>query len=182
MDTKTIRTDLLARRRQLDDEFVREQSNLIADQLFETEEYKYSSVICIYINFNQEVMTDKIIEHGLQQGKRLAAPRIINNYMEFIYFSHVDEFTTGKYGIQEPTGEEIVIPNEHTLILMPGVAFDEDRHRIGYGGGFYDRYLQAHSNCSTIALAFDFQLIEHIDSEEFDIKPQKIITHRRTII
>ena len=64
---------------------------------------------------------------------------------------------------------------------MPGVAFDEERHRIGYGGGFYDRFLEAHPKLSRVALAFEFQVKKEVPYETFDICPEKIVTEKRVI-
>jgi len=105
--------------------------------------------------------------------------------MKFFYITSLEnDLEEGYYGIREPyekhaaneSGDE-----EKALMLMPGVAFDEERHRIGYGGGFYDRFLEAHPKLSRVALAFEFQVKESVPYEAFDICPEKIVTEKRVI-
>ena len=93
----------------------------------------------------------------------------------------MDELEPGYMGIMEPVSDEHEVP-DGGLMIMPGIAFDNERNRIGYGGGFYDRYLSEHMNdYYKTAICFDYQVVESIQADEFDIKPDKIITDRRVI-
>ncbi len=102
--------------------------------------------------------------------------------MEFYEITSDTEWNINEYGIKEPvSGENTkkLIPTSQTLCLMPGVAFDKNKHRIGYGGGYYDKYLSDKEKYITIALCFDFQIIDtEIPSNEFDISPQYIATEK----
>jgi 5-formyltetrahydrofolate cyclo-ligase len=101
--------------------------------------------------------------------------------MKFFYITSFEEdLEDGYFGIREPK-EIHPAKEENALLLMPGVAFDEARHRVGYGGGFYDRFLEAHPGMVTVALAFEFQVKEEVPFEEFDIRPSRIVTEKRVI-
>jgi 5-formyltetrahydrofolate cyclo-ligase len=90
--------------------------------------------------------------------------------MRFIYINDfVKEVAPGYSNIPEPIADEPVAHDETALVLMPGLAFDPQGHRIGYGGGFYDRFLSAEPGHPTLALCYGFQMMEHLETEEFDI-------------
>ena len=86
-----------------------------------------------------------------------------------------DELKPGAYGILEPDAG-IPASADDGLMIMPGVAFDTNRNRVGYGGGYYDRYLESHPQLHTLALAFDMQVLFEVPAEEQDIKPQLLVT------
>ena len=86
----------------------------------------------------------------------------------------------GAYGILEPDTKDLM-KEQKALILMPGLAFDEEKNRIGYGGGFYDKYLEKHPDFFKVALPYDFQIYKKLNTEQFDIKPDIIVTDQRVI-
>ncbi len=181
MDKSLIRKDILEKRSKLTTSQVLDLSAHIAHSLFELPEYNRATDICSYISYNNEVMTQDIIKNSWQLGKNVASPRVTGKDMEFIYYNSYDDLEVGAYNIMEPVGNR-VFDLEEGLVIMPGVAFDENKNRIGYGGGFYDRYLEKHPNCIKIAIAYEFQIIPEIEYEPFDIKPDIIITDRRIIL
>lgn len=162
-------------------EFVSRLSSEICKTLFAMPEYRSADTICLYISANNEVDTTPIIEHALYSGKQVAAPRVLGRDMEFIAFSHMSELASGAFGILEPVGEQVVSTRD-ALLIMPGVAFDEQCNRIGYGGGFYDRYLSSHEAAVKIALAYELQVVRQLDAEVFDVKPDIVITEKRMIM
>ena len=97
--------------------------------------------------------------------------------MDFVRLQSFDQLSLGYCGIPEPEYGE-VIRDEQILMLMPGLAFDREFNRIGYGGGFYDRYLDKMSDCKIlkVAFAYDFQVLEHIETEQHDYKIDVLIT------
>ncbi len=181
MDKSLIRKDILEKRSKLTTSQVLDLSAHITHSLFELPEYNGATDICTYIDYNNEVITKDIIKRSWQLGKNVASPKVTGKDMEFVYIGNYDELEVGAYNIMEPIGNEIFDLDEG-LIIMPGVAFDENKNRIGYGGGFYDRYLAKHPKCIKIAIAYDFQILPEIESEPFDIKPDIIITDRRIIL
>lgn len=96
---------------------------------------------------------------------------------DFYLVEQKEDLQPGAYGILEPTGE-YKADGYDGLLIMPGVAFDEECHRIGYGGGFYDKYLKTHPDLHTIAVAFELQMYRELPFEEHDIKPEKVITEK----
>lgn len=98
--------------------------------------------------------------------------------MIFYQISHPEDLEPGYYGIREPKTDLSVADGEDGLMVMPGVAFDDRRHRVGYGGGFYDRYLSKHTRHFTAALAFEFQMMEEVPTEPTDLLPDVVITEK----
>ncbi len=160
-------------------------SETITDRLIKTKEYMDNENILVYVSYNQEVRTDRLIKLCVAQEKKVYVPKVFKNdnakYMEFVRIHGYEDLSPGYKGIMEPVSNDYETLREG-LIVMPGVAFDIQMNRIGYGGGFYDRYLQQHaSGFDKIAICFDYQIVEHIEAERFDIKPDKIITDKRII-
>ena len=174
------RKEIKDKRAFLSPELVSRLSGEIATQLYGTEEYRSADTVCFYISANNEVDTMPMIAQALHNGKKVAAPRVRGKEMDFILFSDVAELKKGAFGILEPQGDHI-INTEDALLLMPGVAFDLHCNRIGYGGGFYDRYLAEHTTACKIALAYELQIVDTLETEQFDIKPDMIITEKRVI-
>lgn len=100
--------------------------------------------------------------------------------MKFHRITALSELKPGKYGILEPDNTDIREP-EQGLMIMPGLAFDKEHHRAGYGGGFYDRYLEQHPAFYKAAVAFSFQIVDHIETERYDLKPDCIITEQAVL-
>lgn len=146
-------------------------------KLFETNEWKVAKIIKSYVtNENHgELDTSFVNEKALAEGKTLLLPRInkTSNLIEAIVTKDLskENFTIGSFGIKEPIGEEEMVPD---LVIVPGIAFDKDGNRIGYGGGYYDKYLEDKSVVK-IGFLYNFQLYNNIDSEEHDVKMDKII-------
>lgn len=177
MDKSQIRQQIQSRRLAMSAQEVKEKSEEIVSQVLKTEAFAKASVICLYFPIHNEVDPRGILSACRLLNKRTAAPRIHGREMEFFFFSDEDELVPGRYGILEPAGDECV--QEKALILMPGVAFDKACHRIGHGGGFYDRYLAEHPEHETMALAYDFQVLKKIPYESFDVLPQTVVTESR---
>ena len=153
--------------------------------LLETEEYREAETLFVYVDCKHETETSDLIRRAWADGKSVAVPRVLGQEMKFFYIHSLEtDLEDGYFGIREPYEKEPAdeaADRPGSLMVMPGVAFDEARHRIGYGGGFYDRYLEAHPGLDTIALAFEFQVKEEVPFEPFDILPGKIVTEKRVI-
>ena len=134
----------------------------------------------IYVDHRGEVGTRKIMAEAFQRGKNVWVPRVAGNTMLFFRIRGMKDLKPGTYGILEPTGTEFS-DGRRGLMVMPGVAFDEKCHRVGYGGGFYDRYLEQHRNLRRMAVAFEFQVLSAVPHEEHDICPQVLITEKRAL-
>ena len=122
-----------------------------------------------YLSYNQEVRTRAILEQAQRDGKRVAVPKVFGDTMKFLWLDDLDAVSLGYCNIPEPTADGPEADDEEALVLMPGLAFDPEGHRCGYGGGFYDRYLEQHPRHKTLALCFDFQMYDHLDTDAHDI-------------
>lgn len=151
-------------------------SKLTSDTL-----YIDSKVLFIYVSFKNEVGTHKIIIDALKRGKTVCVPKVISKKegMRAIIIKSFSDLKEGKFGILEPEKEEpFVNPQDIDLCIVPGLAFDLNGGRLGYGGGFYDRFLsKASSKTFKLALAYDFQVINEVPTKEHDIKIDRIITN-----
>lgn len=152
--------------------------------LFSCTLYQKSEHVFCYVSFQSEADTHEIIRKALKDGKKVAVPKVIEKrQMNFYYIEREEELTRGCFGILEPpeTAEKLAIPKDHTIIIMPGTAFDENGNRIGYGGGYYDTYLQKYPECPMVALAYEIQCLHSLPHETHDVRPDIIITEKRMI-
>ena len=182
MDKNEVRQLIKAYRQKLTDEDVKIQSRLIIDRLKKSDIYKTSENVFLYISYNREVDTYMLLSQCFMDGKKVYAPKVLSKTnMEFYCIQNEHDLVSGYMGIMEPSDSCEKAKTRDGLFIMPGLAFDYDFHRIGYGGGFYDRYLSVDNTFIKAALAFDFQLLESIPYEEHDLKPDYIITQTQFI-
>lgn len=182
MDKNEVRHLIKAHRQKLTDEDVKIQSRLIIDRLKKSDIYKTSENVFLYMSYNREVDTYMLLSRCFMDGKKVYAPKVLSKTdMEFYCIQDEHDLVSGYMGIMEPSDSCEKANTRDGLFIMPGLAFDYDFHRIGYGGGFYDRYLSEDNTFIKAALAFDFQLLESIPYEEHDLKPDYIVTQTQFI-
>lgn len=169
MDKKELRRMIREKKRAMTAAQIETASARLAELFYETDYYKNASVIYGYLPYNQEVRTTAILAQALRDGKRVAVPKVYGDTMRFIYLDDLSKVETGYSGIPEPVEDGPVAENENALVLMPGLAFDKNGNRMGYGGGFYDKFLAEEPNHPTVALCYGFQMVDTIPSEEYDI-------------
>ena len=145
------------------------------DRFYETAEYKNAKTIYGYLPYNQEVRTTQMLAHALADGKQVAVPKVYGDEMKFILLSDLSQVAKGYAGIPEPIADGPVAADPTALVLMPGLAFDPEGHRLGYGGGFYDKFLAAEPDHPTLALCYDFQMLPHLDTESYDIPVDRVL-------
>lgn len=180
---KEIRAEVKNRRKVASEETIRKGSDTICERFFTLPEYRSAEVVFAYMDCKNEVQTKKVIEQCWKDGKTVAVPKVFGERMKYYVIHSYEDLEDGYFGIREPKHEHLEeIACEDGLMILPGVAFDEARHRVGYGGGFYDRYLEAHPCMKRIAFAFEFQVYDAVPFEVFDRQPEKIITENRIII
>ena len=172
---KDIRKRVLVERSLLSEEIWAEKSYRIYEKVISHPIFLDADEIYCYIDFRNEVGTRKILEEAWRLGKKVAVPKILESDMEFIYIYSQAELSPGNWGIMEPL-TNTPAEGKNVLVMMPGAVFDLDKHRIGYGKGYYDRYLAKHPYYQTMALAFELQKLENIPADEYDICPQIIVT------
>lgn len=173
-----LRRQILKIRSQLPLDIWLQKSTQISHVVIQHPSFKSASIIYIYIDYKQEVSTRLIIKEAWKLNKTVAVPKIINGRMSFYQINSFDDLKPGTFGILEPFTNQLISSNEG-LMIMPGVVFDTHCHRIGYGKGFYDRYLSHYPTLERLALAFDLQIVDYIESESHDINPHSIITESK---
>lgn len=176
-----IRSDVLNKRNQISEKKWDEHSHLIYEKVVSHPFFLDSDEIYCYIDFRNEVGTRKIIEEAWRLGKKVAAPRIEQSEMHFYYIQAFSELEIGHFGVLEPTNHKKA-EGSNVLVIMPGAAFDLQKNRIGYGKGYYDKYLQLNPSYKTIALAFQLQIVPAIPYDQYDIKPEQIITEENIYV
>lgn len=179
METKTqIRNRILSLRNMLTAPDREEKSRKIYEKVVSHPLFLLSDEIYCYVDFRSEVQTRLIFERAWALGKKTAAPRVLGTEMEFFYFNSFSELKKGNMGILEPSAAEHAC-GKNVLMVMPGAAFDPMKNRIGYGGGYYDKYISRHETYKKCAIAFSLQITEPIPNEEFDKKPEVIFTEQQ---
>jgi 5-formyltetrahydrofolate cyclo-ligase len=200
LDKQDYRKAALARRDAIPEIDRERYSRMIIDKLLESKELNDADSVLVYCSYLSEVDTHTLIERLLYKGKRVYCPKVTdpkNGIMEFYEVRGMKDLTEGYHGIPEPVTMDRYVTGEamhdldlnhtdmlhtDTLMILPGVAFDRDCNRIGYRGGFYDRYIPRIRGAYLIALAFEEQISEDIfPMESHDIKPDAIYTQARII-
>ena len=176
MDKKALRAQMRELKRALTAQQIERASAGLAQQLFAHPAYRAARAIYGYLSYNQEVRTLPILRQAQLDGKRVAVPKVFGDTMKFLWLDDLTAIAPGAYNIPEPIADEPEADDETALILMPGIAFDPAGHRCGYGGGFYDKYLAAHRQHVTLALCYSFQMLDHLDTDEYDIPVQYVIS------
>ncbi len=186
MEKQALRKVILERRKQLSAEERREKSKTILENILQKEEYKKAERVFVYISMGAEVETTELIQQAWRGGKTVAVPKTAKGRkMYFLPMTSFEALEKSKFGVYEPIGgeEDTLIPQEDDLFLIPGVVFDTKKNRMGYGGGYYDRYFAENREIRKIGLAFQMQVQEEeIPTEETDIPLDEIITENGVII
>lgn len=187
-----VRQAVLARRDALSQEARRRAACLITERLLGHQWFYRADILLCYASYGSELETGELIREALRLGKQVFLPRVLPGHrMDFFQIGSPEELQPGFHGILEPPelhpyreiaenpalrGEETG-PGGPALMLMPGVAYDPYGNRLGYGGGYYDRYLEAHPRFLTysIGIGHSCQLVEKLPVEETDCKPYQVI-------
>lgn len=188
MTKKEIREYALQKRDQITDELRKQWSEDICHKIQKMDEFIMATHVLSYASFRSEVITDSLHQCCWEKKKHLYLPKTNpkSKRMDFYEVKDKTMLTKGYQQILEPSGGDVYIPSKRNekdivIMIMPGVAFDKMGNRIGYGGGYYDRYLeqfQCFIDCTVLA-AFEVQVVERIPREQCDILPMKIVTNSR---
>lgn len=177
-----IREQMQAQRRQMSSEMVKKSSVSCISQLFTLNEYQEAKTILVYASTRNEVDTRPIVEDALAHNKVVGMPvSYQEGAMEFYSVFDWSDLKPGRFGILEPPAD-ILVEAEDALILVPAVAYDRRKNRIGHGGGYYDRYMQRHPDLYKIGLAYEYQIVDAFEPEEYDEPVDLIVTDTQIII
>ncbi|MCD7904261.1 MAG: 5-formyltetrahydrofolate cyclo-ligase [Clostridiales bacterium] len=179
MDKKSFRREAAKKRDALPKKIRYKRSLAIGERLFNDSCYKVCESVFCYLSFRSEAETEIIINTALREGKIAALPYMTEKKgkMVFVKIKSLSELVKNTFGIFEPvpTEKSIVTPTDKTIIIVPGTAFSRDNFRMGYGGGYYDRYLRKHCFLCTIGIGFKEQLYDEIPADEYDVRLDKLI-------
>ena len=181
MPKNSIREQILARRKRLCAEVCLQDSLLAQGRLVATAEFTSAAVVGLYSPILNELFTEEISREALLQGKRVAYPRVAGQCLEFVEVKDHAALVPGAFGILEPADCRVVPVATLDLIVVPGVAFDLQGGRLGYGKGFYDRVLHRRGAGRLAGLCFEFQLVDQLPTETHDILMDLVITERRIV-
>lgn len=182
-DKKALRRQLRSMRSEMPAEQRLSLSERIADRLLSSEAYKNCDTVLCFVATDIEVETRKIIDTAFADGKRVAVPRCIfgTHEMEFGLIASMSELVSGAYGILEPPlSNELTDGGERSICVVPGLAYDESGYRLGFGGGYYDRFLSEYKGISC-GVCYESFVVGRLPSEECDVTVDKIITEERII-
>lgn len=180
MDKKSYRISLIDSRNKISYESRREASVLICDNLVSSDIYKNSENILCFHSYSSEIDTIRFINKCIDDLKSIYLPKTFKDYILFYKVDSLDDLVKGYKGIPEPVGtSERWNPETvfKSMLVMPGVGFDEKGHRLGYGGGYYDRFLDKYPEFirRSVAIGYKCQMVDSLPVDEYDIKPGKII-------
>lgn len=145
------------------------RSDALCQKVLQSEAYRTARTIYGYLPFNQEVRTLPLLQQAIADGKQIALPKCYGSEMRFVLMEDLKFVRPSSLGAPEPVADTPLADDSSALVLVPGLAFDAAGHRMGYGGGYYDRFLTEEPNHPTIALCFDFQMLPHLETEAHDI-------------
>ncbi len=168
MNKDTIRKEILNKRKNISDK--KDKSIIITNTLKNLDIYKKSNIIALYNSLDNEVDTSYLINNS---NKTILLPRVIEDKLIFIKINNDTKYTKSKFGVIEPIGEKYL--GNIDLIIVPGVSFDKERNRLGYGKGYYDKYLN-NKEIYKIGICFNEQMVDLLPVDELDIKMNIVIT------
>lgn len=165
-----IRKAMLKKRRLMTESLVLEKSRQIVECIFKHPLYKYANQICLYMPIQNEIDVTLMFDKVFSDGKALFLPKVFGDRMDFYYYDKEVDLVKGTYDIWEPDSKIVLVPDDNTLVICPGSVFSKTGDRIGYGGGYYDKYLSKYPMVKTMAVAYEFQVHDEIPCEPTDHK------------
>lgn len=180
-----IRKRILNLRNAMPVEAIAAKSSEIVRRLTELREIRESSALMVFLSFGSEVVVDGLIEWGWEAGKRIVVPlcRPEGRVLTPCRIDSFAELETGHYGIREPKADclRVVPSGEIDAVLVPAVAFDRRGYRVGYGGGYYDRFLPKVPQAAKIGATFACQIVPEVPRDRFDVQVERIVTEEGII-
>jgi len=186
LDKKQLRNKFLKSREELNPALSLAESEDILGKILNLHIYQKAKSIMFYMSCRQEVNTQDMINRALKDGKKIALPAIIDKnakIMKAFAISKLEEASDKIMGIRQPdtNAKNEIDAKTLDLIFVPGVVFDKDCNRIGYGQGYFDKWLKGLKKDKLVGLAYDFQIIDKIPTQEFDEPLGMIISGKRII-
>ncbi len=181
-DKKELRSYIKIKRKSVENKA--EKDSLVAQNLLSLDEIKKADTVLCYISLDDEICTDEIVRVLLDSGKSVGAPYCVDNNgnMDFYYITDFDDLRIQSFGVREPVIEKCkkVTSFDNTIIILPGLCFDSNGNRLGYGKGYYDRFLQIHSLIS-VGLCYNSLIVKKVPIDMYDKKADIIVTENDII-
>ena len=181
-DKKELRSYIKTKRKSVENKA--EKDSLVAQNLLSLDEIKKADTVSCYISLDDEICTDEIVRVLLDSGKSVGAPYCVDNNgnMDFYYITDFDDLRIQSFGVREPVIEKCkkVTSFDNTIIILPGLCFDSNGNRLGYGKGYYDRFLQIHSLIS-VGLCYNSLIVKKVPTDMYDKKADIIVTENDII-
>ena len=175
MDKPTLRKQIRAAKKEIPLEIKIERSRPILIQVEQHPVFQKANTLLLYWSMDDEVQTHDFVNKWYQQ-KTLLLPCVDGDDLRLRQYTGPDCLKGGEqFGIGEPTGPEFTALDTIEMIIVPGMAFDRNNNRMGRGRGFYDRLLKSTPNAFKVGVAFDFQMVENVPTEEFDVPMNAVI-------
>jgi 5-formyltetrahydrofolate cyclo-ligase len=182
---KKMRKKMLDLRASLGPADIAKKSSLVQKLLFDLPEFRQAQVVMFYVSFRSEVKTGEMIQAALDLDKKIVVPAVSSDRqaLEPYFIDSLDQLTPGTYGVPEPKSrEKRADSGSIDLITVPGCAFDPEGFRLGYGGGYYDRFLGQDQNAAAVGLAFELQMVPKVPAlKPHDLPVDLIVTEKRVI-
>jgi 5-formyltetrahydrofolate cyclo-ligase len=176
-----LRQSILEKRNLLSKGEITEKSRAVNGRLINLKQFKDSKIVMFFVSFNSEVNTHEMIKESLK-NKAVAVPKVISHEIEPSIILDLDSLIpSGKFEIPEPIELMKIAYKNIDLVLVPGIAFDKSGHRIGYGFGYYDKFLKKVPKAVKVGLCFDLQVVDNISKEEHDVPVDFIVTEERVL-
>lgn len=175
MDKQALRKEIREKKRAMTEAEIVSKSEKLGELFLASQAYQQAKTIYGYLPYNQEVRTVAMLQRALEDGKRVAVPKCYGDEMRFIYLDDLSKVEKGYCGIPEPVEDGPVASDPTALVLMPGLAFTKEGLRMGYGGGFYDKFLASEPGHPTLALCYDFQMVDYIPTEDYDVPVDTVL-------
>lgn len=157
-----------------------QKSQIIENKILQSEYMERYNVFLVYFNIKSEVKTYSLIEKLISLNKKVYIPKIINSEMIFLRINSLADLVPGKYNIPEPKiGKKY--NSEKALVIVPGVVFSKKKYRIGYGKGYYDKFISKNRQNFYLGICFENQIIDKFDFDEFDEQLDRVITEENII-
>ncbi len=180
---ETMRHFFMAKRNETDATQLAQWSRTITNHILDYVMRYHLGTVMVYADFRREPATAELIEKLLELGVRVCLPKCEKDgKMDAYAVESMEDLAPGRFGILEPVGEAVLKPEEIELVLVPGYGFDSDKNRLGYGGGYYDRFLPKCSRAMIAGVCYGNCLVETLPTEPFDVKMDLLITEDGCLI
>ncbi len=174
-----LRQKMIAYREQLSREWIERASARICHQLIQLPAFRHAKTILFYMAIKNEVDVSQAMRVAWQEGKRVVLPRVNGSNMDCLEVNPQDELQKGNWGIPEPKNGKVIDPDQSDWVIVPGVAFDRKGYRLGYGGGYYDRFFSKYPHLQRVGVLEHGQLVPTVYPESHDQPLQQLVTSQQ---